>query len=245
MATYTVANITDPLGNPNWAFDGSGNFNGNPGVGLTIGFVTPVPETNSVNVTGGYYVNSVNISSTYLTQTAAAATYAPIVSPTFTGTATAPTLKATTAFDLNSVNIVTGKAHFQSASRLSPTGTTSTSGVMMGMGGAATITPALTGTILITLSGSVLLSAAGSTMIQLVQGTGTAPANGAAPTGTVIGGEAQFEATSGTLFVPFSLTAVVSGLTVGTAIWIDAEVSVSAGTITAQLATVEITAVEV
>ena len=56
-------------------------------------------------------------------------------------------------------------------------------------------------------------------------GTGTAPSNGAAQTGTGVAGNFVYEipaaAVSNDTAVPFSTTYIVPGLTVGTAYWID------------------------
>jgi hypothetical protein len=114
---------------------------------------------------------------------------------------------------------------------LNPTGTTSTAGVMMGL--AQAITPQVTGRILVTVCGVVAQSttADGATW-QIRVGTGSAPANAAALTGTAYG-SLQSMTFTGVLKVPFSLTALVTGLTVGTAAWVDVSLAaVTAGTAT-------------
>ncbi len=109
-----------------------------------------------------------------------------------------------------------------------PTGTTSTTAVMMGLAGA--FTPKSTGRVLIMLSGDIKNSTStdGAT-VQLAYGTGAAPANAAAATGTTVGGKPAFVAAANNQTVPFSVQAVVSGLTLGTAIWIDAQVAAVTG----------------
>lgn len=101
-----------------------------------------------------------------------------------------------------------------------PALTASLVGVMMGLAGA--FTPIRTGSVLITVSGDVFNSIAtdGAT-VQIRTGTGTAPANGVALTGTARG--AQPGATSATAAAKtlFSITVIVTGLTLGVAIWID------------------------
>lgn len=109
-----------------------------------------------------------------------------------------------------------------------PTGTASTIGVMMGLAGA--ITPTATGKILILISGDAQNTNGGDvSSMQIRYGTGTAPANAAALTGTTAGGlvKAAGIAAKGT---PFSLNAIVSGLSVGTAYWVDISLTASANT---------------
>ncbi len=93
-----------------------------------------------------------------------------------------------------------------------PAGTTSTTGLMMGLAGA--ITPAH--------SGNVLL---------IVSGTGTAVGNNIADNNPV------------TNKIPFSVQAVVTGLTVGTAYWVDVGLAAITGG-TASIATVSVSALE-
>lgn len=118
------------------------------------------------------------------------------------------------------------------------TGTTSTTGVMMGL--AAAITPAATvgtGNLLINVCGDCFNATAiadGGT-ITIRYGTGTAPANAAALTGTVVGGAVIFVQATSAERHPFALNAVVTGLTLGTAYWID----VSLAALTGGTATIE------
>lgn len=127
-----------------------------------------------------------------------------------------------------------------------PTGTTSTTGVMMGISGS--ITPTKSGTILVIVSGVTDNSNnSDGCSIQIRTGTGTAPTNGAALTGTAQGSKLQAVNTSSgssTLQVPFTCCAVVSGLTVGTAIWIDTSLAaITAGTAT--ILNISISAIEI
>lgn len=105
--------------------------------------------------------------------------------------------------------------------------------VMMGLGSTCTITPRVSGLIGIWLTGDLGTNAtAGTTMIvQLKYGTGTAPVNGAAVTGTSAGAATTLTLTSYTSGdrYPFSACGHVSGLTVGTAYWIDISLSASGG----------------
>jgi len=109
-----------------------------------------------------------------------------------------------------------------------PTGPASISSYTM-QGLAASITPAVSGNILITISGEIYggsLTAAGDGInYNIAYGTGTAPTNGAASTGTAPNSSTYYTnpttVTSTDVSVPFSTTAVVTGLTLNTAYWVD------------------------
>jgi hypothetical protein len=108
----------------------------------------------------------------------------------------------------------------------SPTGTTSATGVMLGLSNTAAaniITPAKTGRVLIMINGVVTNSAAGDGAFWHIRtGTGAAPANGAAPSGTQSGGQQSFTETAISLTVsPFAIQAIVTGLALATPVWID------------------------
>lgn len=124
-----------------------------------------------------------------------------------------------------------------------PTGTTSTTGLMMGLAG--TITPANSTRVHIIISGQMSNSLINDgAKVQLRWGTGTAPSNGAASTGTQLGAEQSFTALVALMRSGFCIHGTVTGLTVGTAIWIDARVAATtAGT--ASVTGVTISAIEV
>src|SRR6266849_2311806 len=111
-----------------------------------------------------------------------------------------------------------------------PTGTTNTTGVMMGLAGA--ITPAHSGNVLLIVNGTTSDGAS----LQIRYGTGAAPTNGAALTGTTVGNNIA-DNNPVTNKIPFSVQAVVSGLAVGTAYWVDVGLAAVTGG-TASLATV-------
>jgi len=102
------------------------------------------------------------------------------------------------------------------------TGTTSTTFVMMGYGSTVSVTPASTGRLLIIACASTNANAnPGFAYTQIQYGTGAAPSNGAAVTGTSAGPIIIFSGNNaGQRFTSCS-TAVVSGLQIGTAYWID------------------------
>lgn len=110
-----------------------------------------------------------------------------------------------------------------------PTPTASASYVMMGLGATASITPVLAGRIQIDICGNIVATNGNTATAQLSYGTSTAPVNGAAVTGTQVGSQIAQLALTGYLSSPFSLTAVVSGLTVGTAYWLDLALKSSSG----------------
>jgi hypothetical protein len=105
-----------------------------------------------------------------------------------------------------------------------PTGTSSTSAVMMGLAGS--ITPTTTGNIEIIIVGAgTTTSSASGGKVQIRYGTGSAPANGDAATGTTAGSLIPFLTSDGAVLTfdiqPFTCIYQVTGLTVSTAYWID------------------------
>lgn len=110
-----------------------------------------------------------------------------------------------------------------------PTATTSSTGVMMGLAGS--ITPVSSGKVLILISGNIGDVGGGATTntFQIRYGTGTAPTNGAALTGTATGALNTYNGGGGGAQFPFCLCSVVSGLTLSTAHWIDISLATSAG----------------
>lgn len=106
-----------------------------------------------------------------------------------------------------------------------PTGTTSTAvGVMMGLGGVFKITPVYSTRVHVTIFGVARSSVISTNTMQLYFGTGTAPTNGAAITGTALGSPqlATVPVASGS--TPYSFMWILTGLTPGTAYWFDVSV---------------------
>lgn len=127
-----------------------------------------------------------------------------------------------------------------------PTGQTSATYVMMGLGTTATITPVYTGRVLLIATGVMGNSGAAGdgTTIQMSFGTGTAPANNAAVTGTQLGNQEAFIASTTAGQQGFCLISVTTAMTVGTATWIDIALKTVTGG-PGFLKTVEIIAVEI
>jgi hypothetical protein len=114
---------------------------------------------------------------------------------------------------------------------LSPTGTASTTGVQMGLGlTGCTITPVLTGRVELAISGRVSNSAASVITAALRSGTGTIPSNGGPLAETQVGASAQATVAAAAAVLPMTLIGNVTGLTLGTPVWFDISLQVSAGT---------------
>lgn len=125
----------------------------------------------------------------------------------------------------------------------SPTGTTSTTFVMMGLGSSAIIKPTRTGNIIFCGCGRLSNSVGGdAARVELCYGTGTAPANGAAVTGTIVALQEAATLSGGGQTVPFNLLGGAA-LTVGTTYWFDLAVEAVTGG-TASVETVTLTAFE-
>ncbi len=144
------------------------------------------------------------------------------------------------------LDYVTGPATYQ-ASPGDPTGTTNTTGLMMGLAG--TITPAFSGRIFVSITGtlqSTTTTAARGAKTQIRYGTSTAPANGAALTGTAVGSVETYNAwgTTANQKAPFACTAVITGLTLATAYWLDLMVATITGD-TASVKDLSISAFEI
>jgi hypothetical protein len=124
--------------------------------------------------------------------------------------------------------------------------------VMAGMAGA--ITPTCTGKVVITISGTIYAptgtAANNGLSYQIRAGAGTAPSNGASTTGTAYGTVQKYTnltaaSAAADVNVPFSITALVTGLTVGTAVWIDLAIQSIATAGAMNVANVDIVAWEV
>ena len=120
-----------------------------------------------------------------------------------------------------------------SAQPSNPTGITSTTQVMLGLAG--TVTPNAGGNVLVMMSGDIINSGiAGVATLQIYYGTGTAPANNVAFTGTAAGTVQNFVASTAAGKSPFAINAYLTGLVGGTAYWLDLAATASANTTTVQ-----------
>jgi hypothetical protein len=129
---------------------------------------------------------------------------------------------------------------FSQLSPSNPSGTTSLTGVMMGIAGS--IRPEVSGNVLVMITGT-FLNTGGGVVAQLRYGTGTAPTGGAALTGTAFGGSITSVLAGGTEEVPFAIQAILSNLFLGTAYWIDLGVAAN-GAGTASVKSISLSAIE-
>lgn len=110
---------------------------------------------------------------------------------------------------------------------VNPTGTTGD--VMMGLAGS--FTPATTGRALLTINCNAVNNAnGGGASLFLCYGTGAAPANGDAPTGTALVQNKFINAAGwNNANFPVAIIGIAPGLTLGTPYWIDIELKVQGG----------------
>jgi hypothetical protein len=136
------------------------------------------------------------------------------------GIAISGTTNATIALALNGAVLQT------TTTGLNPTSTTSTTDVMMGLGSTCHITPVNSTRIQVSFSGVLVNDhASGQVFAQIRFGTGTAPANGVAVTGTQVTPKVNILSAVANQGVTYSQTAIITGLTTGTAYWLDIALS--------------------
>jgi hypothetical protein len=112
-----------------------------------------------------------------------------------------------------------------------PTGTASASAVMMGLGvTTCKLTPVFSSRVLLRIYGTITNSGANSNSYQARFGTGAAPVNGVAATGTTVGSAVTQAITTGAFNFLFDSGGIITGLTPGVAIWFDVTLSATAGT---------------
>lgn len=123
---------------------------------------------------------------------------------------------------VNGKGLVTAAANPARTQRLpsNPTGTASGAQVMAGLAG--TFTPATTGNIVLTVQSSLANSTINDgCLVQIRFGTGGAPANGAAATGTAIGQQQAGTSFAANALSASTLIAYQTGLVVSTVYWFD------------------------
>jgi hypothetical protein len=130
-------------------------------------------------------------------------------------------------------------------STAAPSGVAAGNTKMQGLSdGVSKITPQVTGNIVVQIVGAAgNTSATGTDTLTIRYGTGSGPANAAATTGTTVGSSVVLLPGVANSKVGFALQALITGLTIGTAIWID--VSLGAVTGTATIYTVDALAYEI
>jgi hypothetical protein len=141
---------------------------------------------------------------------------------------TANSIPITSIVSSSSNAVITTSRALSATSSAAPTGTASTTSVMMAAGGA--ITPILSTRVLFTVSGQMANATSGDgATIDLRYGTGTAPINGAAVTGTLVGIAQTATSISAAQKSGFSISYPITGLTIGTAYWFDISLKVVTG----------------
>jgi hypothetical protein len=136
------------------------------------------------------------------------------------------TTSGTCALALTNTSVQASLATFSSFS--------STTGVMAGYGASCKLTPTYSGRVKVTFSGNGFNTTAGQRFsVRPSFGTGTAPVQGDAARGTIIGQGTDGTSAGASSFVPFSVGGIITGLTPGTNYWFDLDVFVtsSAGSV--------------
>lgn len=180
--------------------------------------------TTDSSGTGSFYAGKVFASTNF--NATAIADPAAVAGNIWLSSTNADVLKYSNAS--STFNVLSTKSSTLTGTPADPTGTTSTTAVMMGLN--QTITPAVSTRLLITICGQMANNTIndGAT-VQVRYGTGTAPTNGAALTGTQLGASQTFTALVAAQKDGFSITGIATGLTIGTAYWIDAALNVVTG----------------
>lgn len=130
------------------------------------------------------------------------------------------------------------------AAPTNPTSTTSTTGVMMGLGSICAITPKYSSRVFVAIEGMGETNTNGDGWEGKLQyGTGAAPINGASGTGTSIGGALGAVGVQGGVLNMFNLSGIAVNLTPGTAYWFDVQLQAVTGG-TALIANIGCTAFE-
>ncbi len=148
-------------------------------------------------------------------------------------------LKTVTAQSIADLAISIGSFASSVSTPANPTVTNSSTFVMMGLAGS--ITPTNTGKVLISVTGAGTNSTSSSEFVAQIRfGTGSAPTNGAAFTGTALSNSINGQ---GVDPKPFTCIGLATGLTPSTAYWIDIALN-NAGSGGADIASLTIIATE-
>jgi hypothetical protein len=222
--------------------------------GQTTGTVTTIANLNTVSrtlqipaLTGTDTIATTGLAQTFTVAKTFNDSILQIRNPANTQSYTIRSSAITAARDLNlplTLQTETLAVVPQITQRLpaNPTGRASATAAMMGLAGS--ITPQVTGRLKIEVTGSVTSgSNGGGGTIQIRYGTGTAPTNAAALTGTAAGNPVIFDQGSANDRILFTCIGYVTGLTPGTAVWIDLSLA-SNGTGTTTVSSLTIIAEE-
>lgn len=183
------------------------------------------------DTTGGFIKSNANITFSSPTLTLGGTSATIVMTGSSTGTNTLAIANASGTSYVNTLPAITGTlalvpAVTNSFNDVSMTvaGTAATTNRMCGFGGSWKITPTAYGIVKLLFTGfTTQTSSANTSVYQIRYGTGTAPVNNAAVTGTTVGPLVAVTNTSNPVNskIPFSVGTVIRGLTVGTAYWFD------------------------
>jgi hypothetical protein len=112
-----------------------------------------------------------------------------------------------------------------------PSGTSSMTYVNMGLGSSWSLTPTKYGNVKIKIDGGITGGASSQIYLILCYGTGAAPSNGTAATGTTVGTDLITQI-SGAIVIDgfeFGRTYIIQGLNPGTAYWFDVQMKNGSG----------------
>jgi hypothetical protein len=141
----------------------------------------------------------------------------------------AGTLNISSGYFINGANIQKAKAATNSLVA-SPSAVTATSPTYKMLGLAGTITPKFNTAIFLSITGLVSDAILADVItLQLSYGTSTAPSNGTALAGTQVGSIYAITQAVATDVTGFNLSAVITGLSAGTAYWLDLALGSSGG----------------
>jgi hypothetical protein len=151
--------------------------------------------------------------------------------------------ESTTPGRINGAKLDAAIGNYSDSTPSNPTGTTSTTGVMMGL--AIAFTPVRSSVVMVQVEGQLQNNTASDgAKATLYYGTGTAPTNGAALTGTAKGQPGYIDnVPTASKRWPFGITTILTGLTLNTAIWLDLALAALTGG-TASLTGLEIVVTE-
>lgn len=127
-----------------------------------------------------------------------------------------------------------------------PTGNSTITNNMEGVGSTCVITPTRTGRVYAAFDGVVTNGTnGGGGSVQLRFGTGTAPANSTAAAGTLVGNSPSFTVAAASQTMLFAKTGLITGLTIGTQVWIDLALTSSSAGALANIANLSVTLFEI
>lgn len=194
---------------------------------------------NLINPVGAGTIGTAQLANGAVTAAKIAAntiTAAQIANNTITDTQLNTTGVAAGTYDLSKITVAaSGRLSSAAGSGLVATVTTpgtpaahsSTSYIMEGL--AASITPTRSGKVAVSITGNSNGDNLDHYFYSIQYGTGGAPANNAAQTGTQVGQVIELQINQNGDPIPVSLEALITGLTLNTAYWVDVAMKATTG----------------